>query len=96
MALRRSPSVLPAENISRPIGSRKNAPTLHRRLHSPRPFVPPSESPQRNAQVQSELTKPDNRTTSENALMAIPTHGGIETQHPASRPVWRARVKQQA
>ena len=25
----------------------------------------------------------------ENARMAISTHGGIGTQHPASRPVWR-------
>ena len=27
--------------------------------------------------------------TTENVLSAIPTHGGIETKHPASRPVWR-------
>ena len=33
----------------------------------------------RNAQDQSELTKSDNRTTFENVLLAIPTHGGIET-----------------
>ena len=46
---------------------------------------PPSGSPQRNAQARSEPTKFDNRTTSENVLMAIPTHGGIETQHIASR-----------
>ena len=49
----------------------------------------PSGSPQRNAQARSEPTKSDNRTAIENALPAISTHGGIETQPPASRPVWR-------
>ena len=55
----------------------------------PCPFRPPSGSPHENAQARSELIKPDNRTTLENALMAITTHGGIGTQHPASRSVWR-------
>ena len=50
---------------------------------------PPSGSPPENAQSRSKPTKPDNHTTSENALLAIPTHGGIGTQHFASRPVWR-------
>ena len=45
----------------------------------------PSGSTQRNAQSRSELNKSDNRTTFENVLMAIPTHGGIETQDTASR-----------
>ena len=63
--------------------------TLPRRLRSPRPFVSPSGSPPENAQARSEPTKPDNHATSENARMAIPTHGGIGTEHPASRPVWR-------
>ena len=49
----------------------------------------PSESPARNVQSQSEPTKLDNRTTFENALMAIPTHAGMETQDTASRSVWR-------
>ena len=50
---------------------------------------PPSGSPPENTQSRSKPTKPDNHTTSENALLAIPTHGGIGTQHFASRPVWR-------
>ena len=44
----------------------------------------PSGSSQRNAQARSELTKPDNCTAFENVLTAIPTYGGIETQHSAS------------
>ncbi len=63
----------------------------------PTPFPaslrPPSESPARNAQSQSEPTKLDNRTTFENALMAIPTHAGIETQHSASRFFFPAQGK---
>ena len=55
----------------------------------PCPFRPPSGSPHENAQARSELIKPDNRTTLENALMAITTHGGIGTEHNASRSVWR-------
>ena len=65
-------------------------------MHSATPPTPFSASPstslgspQINAQAQSELTRPDNRTSSENMLKAIPTHGGIEMQHTASRPVWR-------
>ena len=46
-----------------------------------------------NAQTRSEPIKPDNRMTTENVLSAIPTHGGIETKHPASRPVWRYAAK---
>ena len=57
---------------------------------------PPSGSPPENTQSRSKPTKPDNHTTSENALLAIPTHGGIGTQHIASRPVWRSCGKQQA
>ena len=70
--------------------------TLPRRLRSPRPFVSPSGSPPENAQARSEPTKPDDHATSENARMAIPTHGGIGTEHLASRPVWRSCGKQQA
>ena len=55
----------------------------------PRLLRPPSGSPHENAQARSELIKPDNRTTLENALMAITTHGGIGTEHNASRSVWR-------
>ena len=47
-----------------------------------------SGSPRRNARTKSEPNRLDNRTTFENALMAIPTHGGIETQPSASRSVW--------
>ena len=36
----RSPSVLPAENIAKPMRSRKSAPTPRRRLRSPRSPVP--------------------------------------------------------
>ena len=36
------------------------------------------------------LIKPDNRPTLRECTKAIPTHGGIETQPPASRPVWRS------
>ena len=49
----------------------------------------PSGSPQRNAQSRSEPTKCDNRMAFENALLAIPTHGGIGTKLSASRSVWR-------
>ena len=55
----------------------------------PRLLRPPSGAPHENAQARSELIKPDNRTTLENALMAITTHGGIGTEHNASRSVWR-------
>ena len=57
---------------------------------------PPSGSPPENTQSRSKPTKPDNHTTSENALLAIPAHGGIGTQHFASRPVWRSGGKRQA
>ena len=61
-----------------------------KRAHAAPPFPfsaslrTPSGSPQRNAQARSELTKPDNCTAFENVLTAIPTYGGIETQHSAS------------
>ena len=77
------PSVPPAENATKPICSRENASTPHRRLHSP------SGSPPESTQTRSEPTNPDNRMTSENALTAIPIHGGIGTEHIASCPVWR-------
>ena len=83
----RSPSVLPAESMAKPIGLRKSALTPRRRLRNPaflRPLITPSGSPQRNAQARSELTKPDNCTAFENVLTAIPTHGGTGTQHSAS------------
>ena len=56
---------------------------------SPRFFRIPSGSPPENTQSRNEPTKPDNHATSENARMAISTHGGIGTQHIASRSVWR-------
>ena len=98
----RSPSVLPAGNMAKPICLRKSAlcrtdqppyPNSELRIpHSelpPRSSVTPSESPAKNAQAQSEPNTPDNRTTFENALKAISTHAGIGTQHIASRSVWR-------
>ena len=93
-----APNGLPAENITKPIRSRKSA--LCRAADSV-PRVPPSlrspsGSPPENAQSRSEPTKPDNRTTLENARMAITTHGGTGTEHNASRPVWRTGGKQQA
>ena len=84
----RSPSVLPAESMAKPIGLRKSALTPRRRLRNPaflRPLITPSGSPQRNAQARSELTKPVNCTAFENVLTAIPTYGGTGTQHIASR-----------
>ena len=90
----RSPSVLPAENTAKPIRSHKNA--LCRAADSvpSSPAFSPSPSFSvgiaiKNAQTRSEPAKSDNRTTSENARMAITTHGGTGTKHPASRPVWR-------
>ena len=57
----RSPSVLPAENAAKPIGSRNTHP--HRAADSVlRPPRPPSGSPPENAQFQSEPANPDNRT----------------------------------
>ena len=85
---RAAPNVLPAESMAKLIGLRKSALTPRRRLRNPaflRPLVTPSGSPQRNAQARSEPNKSDNRTALENALTAIPTHGGIETQDAASR-----------
>ena len=55
----------------------------------PRPFVLRRDRHKKNAQARSEPGNPDNRTTSENARMTISTHGGIGTQHIASRSVWR-------
>ncbi len=66
-----------------------SVPRLFRFPAFPRLLRPPSGSPHENAQSRSEPTKPDNHATSENARMAISTHGGIGTQHIASRPVWR-------
>ena len=66
-----------------------SVPRLFRFPAFPRLLRPPSGSPHENAQARSELIKPDNRTTLENALMAITTHGGIGTEHNASRSVWR-------
>ena len=66
-----------------------SVPRLFRFPAFPRLLRPPSGSPHENAQSRSEPTKPDNHATSENARMAISTHGGIGTQHIASRSVWR-------
>ena len=86
----RSPSVLPAENTAKPIRSHKNA--LCRAADSvpSSPAFSPSPSFSvgiaiKNAQTRSEPAKSDNRTTSENARMAITTHGGTGTKHIASR-----------
>ena len=91
---RAAPNGLPAENMARPICLRKNAPTPRHRLRSPAFRVPssprsPSGSPPENVQSRSEPTECDNRMAFENALLAIPTHGGIGTKHSASRSVWR-------
>ena len=77
----RSPSVLPAESISKPICLRKSAPTPRRRLRnsaSPFPVVTPSESPKETCKPkvnwQNSITTP----THENARVAIPTHAEQE------------------
>ena len=66
-----SPSVLPAERPTRPMRPRKSAQRPRRQPRSPVPRssflvspVPPSGSPQINAQTRSELAKADNCATS--------------------------------
>ena len=92
------PSVLPAENITKPICSRKNAPTPRRRLRSPfpRPFVLRRDRHKETRKPEVNPQSPITARQPENALMAITTHGGIGTEHIASRPVWRSCGKQQA
>ena len=94
---RAAPNGLPAENAAKPIWSRKNALPPRRRLRSPfppfsafpRPFVLRRD---RHKETRNpEVNQPSSITARqpENALMAITTHGGIGTEHNASRPVWR-------
>ena len=87
----RSPNVLPAESMAKPICSRKNA--LCRAADSVL-CVPSSPRRDRHQKMRNpEMNQPSPITARqlENALMAISTHGGIETYPFASRPVWRVR-----
>ena len=71
----RSPSVLPAENMTRPRGLRKNVLTPPPPfLVAPRPFVLRRDRRKETHYPKVNQAKPDNRTTFENVLMAIPTH----------------------
>ena len=62
----------------------------------PRLFVPCRD--RHKETHKPEVNQPSSITARqpENALPAIPTHGGIGTEHIASRPVWRSCGKQQA
>ena len=91
-----SPSVLPAESITRPMCLRKSVQRLRRQPCFPVPRssflvspVPPSGSPQINGQTRSEPAKADNRTNAARTHEWRSRPGGIETQDIASRPVWR-------
>ena len=81
----RSPSVLPAENMAKPIGSRKNTLALCRRFRFLVLSFPRRDRPKETRNPEMNLQSPITAQCHENALKAIPTHGGIETQHPASR-----------
>ena len=88
---RAAPNGLPAENITKPMRSRKNA--LCRAADSVL-CVPSSPRRDRHQKMRNpEMNHPSPITARqlENALMAISTHGGIETYPFASRPVWRVR-----
>ena len=79
---------------------------VHAKTHSAAPPTPFSRSPRppvprrdrRQKTRNPEMNQPSliAAPTIENARPAIPTHGGMGTQHTASRPVWRSRGKQQA
>ena len=94
---RAAPNGLPAENAAKPIWSRKNAlcraaDSVLRSLRSPRSPVPFVLRRDRHKETHKpEVNQPSSITARqpENALPAISTHGGTETEHPASRPVWR-------
>ena len=101
---RAAPNGLPAENTTKPIWSRKNAlcraaDSVLRSLRSPRSPVTFVLRRDRHKETHKpEVNQPSSITARqpENALMAITTHGGIGTEHIASRPVWRSCGKQQA
>ena len=101
---RAAPNGLPAENITKPMRSRKNAlcraaASVLRSLRSPRSPVPFVLRRDRHKETRKpEVNQPSSITARqpENALPAISTHGGTETEHPASRSVWRTGGKQQA
>ena len=94
---RAAPNGLPAENTAKLMRSRKNAlcraaDSVLRSLRSPRSPVPFVLRRDRHKETHKpEVNQPSSITARqpENALLAITTHGGIGTEHNASRPVWR-------
>ena len=93
---RAAPNVLPAVSyrISKPYQKERPPNTAFLFVYAA-PIVPRRDRHKKTHKPKVNQTSPITAQSHENVLRRS-RPGGIETQHPASRPVWRARGKQQA